>query len=469
MIPRMLNATCGGSPPTRRCLLFLLLLVACVPGFSQYRIIGYYPMWSRSALPPQAMKFVFLTHVMHAFAWPQADGSIAFGEGTVDTALIHATHRAGRKILLSFGGAAQSGAFAQVAADSALRRAFIDNVVAHLTAYEYDGADMDWEGPQNAAERANEATLIRELHEAFRAADTSWIITMAVGVTNWSGQWHDFASLRISVAWFNAMTYDFHGSWSSHAGHNAPLYVPAWEYDGSVDQGIRYLNETRGIPASQLALGLPFYGRNFLATALYAPKTEPTTDVTYSDIPAKLAHNWAYTWDPVAQVPYLIAPSGTQLTTFDDTTSLVLKCAYAKAKGLSGVMIWALGQDLVAGQQVLLDAVGRTMGGPSRTDDGDPLARSFVLYQNYPNPFNPSTTIRYSLERRRGVRLAVYDAIGQEVAMLVNGTMEAGTHEVRFDGSRSASGVYFCRMFLTPDRGGEPLASVQTVKLILLR
>ena len=418
-------------------------------------------MWSRSALPPQAVKFTYLTHVMHAFAWPQPDGSIASSETAVDTALINATHRAGRKILLSFGGASQSGAFPAVTADSVRRRLFISNVVAHLTAYGYDGADMDWEGPQNAAERANELLLLRELHAEFQEADTSWLITMAVGVTNWSGQWHDFASLRNYVSWFNAMTYDFHGSWSAHAGHNAPLYAPPTDYDGSVDEGIRYLHQTRGIPGQQLALGLPFYGREFQASALYGPKIEPTTDLTYTEIPGKLAHNWAYTWDPVAWVPYLIAPSGTRLATFDDTTSLALKCAYAKAAGLSGVMIWALGQDLVAGAQPLMDAVGKAMTGTTDVAVSGVVPARVLLEQNFPNPFNPSTTIRFNLPEQVQVRLSAYTILGQEVATLVHAPLEAGVHEVTFDGSGLAAGMYICRMI-----AGE---TVQSRKILLLR
>jgi chitinase len=441
----------------------LVLLLVLFGGESpaQNRIIGYYPMWSRSALPAQNVRFDILTHVIHAFAWPQSDGSLAFSETAVDTALIRAAHLSGRKILLSFGGAAESGAFPQVSADSTLRSAFIANVVAHLTAYEYDGADIDWEGPANATERTNEAILISQLRAAFTTAGKPWLITMAVGVTNWSGQWHDFTALRASVDWFNAMTYDFHGSWSAHAGHNAPLYQPPGDYDGSVDLGIRYLNQTRGIPGSQLALGLPFYGKEFQASALNGPKTEPTIDITYADIPGKLSHNWAYLWDSIAQVPYLLAPSGTKLDTFDDSTSLSLKCAYAKSSGLTGVMIWALGQDLFAGRQPLLEAVGTAMNRVTGIPAAQQIPNAFVLEQNFPNPFNPATTIRYHVPRLAHVRLDVYTVLGQQVATLVDALRQPGVYEVRFDASALPTGVYMCRM--------SSAEAVATVKLLLIR
>ena len=57
----------------------------------------------------------------------------------------------------------------------------------------------------------------------------------------------------------------------------------------------------------------------------------------------------------------------------------------------------------------------------------------YNLAQNYPNPFNPSTTINFSLPEASHVRLAVYNALGQEVSTLINGFMEAGIHKVNFN------------------------------------
>ncbi|HEX7574230.1 MAG TPA: T9SS type A sorting domain-containing protein, partial [Bacteroidota bacterium] len=83
------------------------------------------------------------------------------------------------------------------------------------------------------------------------------------------------------------------------------------------------------------------------------------------------------------------------------------------------------------------------------------------LSQNFPNPFNPSTTIGYGLPRGADVTLVIYNALGQEVAKLVDTHQESGYHEVRFDGTSVASGVYFYRL-----RAG---AFSQTKRLMLVR
>jgi aminopeptidase N len=69
-----------------------------------------------------------------------------------------------------------------------------------------------------------------------------------------------------------------------------------------------------------------------------------------------------------------------------------------------------------------------------------------ALHANYPNPFNPSTTIRFDLPAEVPVRLAVYDMLGREVALLADEQLSAGSHEVRFDAANLASGVYTCRL-----------------------
>jgi len=70
----------------------------------------------------------------------------------------------------------------------------------------------------------------------------------------------------------------------------------------------------------------------------------------------------------------------------------------------------------------------------------------FMLSQNYPNPFNPATTIEFSLPQPGMVTLTVYNMLGQRVATLVSGELQAGRHSHHWDATGLASGVYLYRL-----------------------
>ena len=70
----------------------------------------------------------------------------------------------------------------------------------------------------------------------------------------------------------------------------------------------------------------------------------------------------------------------------------------------------------------------------------------YLLAQNYPNPFNPSTVIDFSIPVDGLVNLTVYNSLGEEVAVLVNNILPAGSHSVNFDASKLTSGIYIVRM-----------------------
>ena len=94
-----------------------------------------------------------------------------------------------------------------------------------------------------------------------------------------------------------------------------------------------------------------------------------------------------------------------------------------------------------------LGYIGDLPGGPTAIAAVDTdVPTEIVLGQNYPNPFNPETTIEFALPHAQNVRLAIYDMLGREVAILLNGQQSAGAYRVHFDARIYTSGMYLYRL-----------------------
>ncbi len=96
-----------------------------------------------------------------------------------------------------------------------------------------------------------------------------------------------------------------------------------------------------------------------------------------------------------------------------------------------------------------LDNVSVVSGGITaigETSTSRTIPNGFVLAQNYPNPFNPSTTIAFALPVRTNVQLNIFNQLGERVASLVNGELEAGSHSIVWNASNQVSGIYFYQL-----------------------
>ncbi len=94
------------------------------------------------------------------------------------------------------------------------------------------------------------------------------------------------------------------------------------------------------------------------------------------------------------------------------------------------------------------------------------IPENMVLRQNYPNPFNPTTNISYSLSETGRVKLSIYDILGREIKVLVNGIQDAGEKRATWNGTNNSgvkvgSGIYFYRL--------EAGSKVRTMKMMLLK
>jgi photosystem II stability/assembly factor-like uncharacterized protein len=111
-----------------------------------------------------------------------------------------------------------------------------------------------------------------------------------------------------------------------------------------------------------------------------------------------------------------------------------------------------------------------TTGGVNAIEKiGNNIPSGFSLTQNRPNPFNPGTTIHFELPENSFVKLTVFDITGKEIKELINANMHAGYHEVNFDASALASGVYFYKLAASEEKLSGSVKFSEVKKMILLK
>ena len=126
---------------------------------------------------------------------------------------------------------------------------------------------------------------------------------------------------------------------------------------------------------------------------------------------------------------------------------------------LGAIVVW---QDYRSGSNFDIYEMGfNTTGLLAINKNGTTDPQKFTLSQNYPNPFNPVTVINYQLPKTSDVKLSIYDALGQEVKILVNKSQNAGNHSIEWNAGAFPSGVYFYRL--------EAGSFVSNKKMILIK
>lgn len=391
----------------RRILAFLILAALPIKSWpaSCKRLGAYYTEWSKFSYSSADIPWSKVTHLNHAFITPNTDGTLTLPAGFVEAGMVTAAHAAGSKVLVSVGGGLGSANFSTVASNAARRTTFVNAVYNFINTNNYDGADIDWEFPANATDRSNLNLLVTELRNRFNSSPApapTWLITAAIPNNSWSGQYMDFAVLRTQMDYFNVMSYDFHGPWSTHTGHNAPLDPPTGDSDGAsgnINALLDYYITTRAIPASQLNIGMAFYGyRSDSIESIHqtCPGVDcsPETDVNgiaYNAAAGLVGAGWTRTWDASASSPYLRSNATTGFISYDDPQSVQLKVNHGvNVRALGGSFMWALNHDdMGGGNQPLLDAMVAGMACAST-----PTATATVTRTNTPSMTASQTRTR---------------------------------------------------------------------------
>ena len=420
----------------------IILLVLFFSQASPRNIIGYYPQWVIDTLPVNEIELNVVTHVIHSFAWPNEDGSISSYDGMFGSGYSDIVHSQGSKFMLSLGGWGNHAGFEAISANDELRELFIYNLTSVLLTNGYDGVDLDWEFPDSEYDRENLNLLVSEIDSIFNMINPEWLISMAIPVTHWWGQWHDFEYLNNHIDFYNAMTYGTHGNWSSHAGHLSPLYPsPPGDPDGSCHSNMFYLHNTRGIPKNKINMGIPFWGINWQASNINETFTGITSDIMYYDIPELIGNGWSYFWDNDALCPYLLKNDETQIITYENSESIKFKCEYVLQEQLGGVMIWALAYDKTGNGQELLSSINQNY--LSNYDKNIlSLPESFSV-KTYPNPFNPHCKIDINIKENKFLQIIIYDIKGSQIKVLNNKFLQKGSYKFEWNASINPAGIYF--------------------------
>jgi chitinase len=234
-----------------------------------------------------------------------------------------AADRHGTKLLICFGGNGRSDGFSPMVRSAALRRRFVAELVALCDEYGFDGVDYNWEYPGYAfgtgykaqpevdADYAGLRGLLEDTHAAFEGSGRA--ITMAYYPDGRQESLFAAGGYAQWVDLMHMMAYDQSGE------HHSTL-----EFGRKVAaQGAKLL------PAPQVTLGLPFYGRD-----------SATGDwVTYEDIVQQ------YPIKPSTDSVTKKGTGGKVSLGFNGVQTIRAKVRYAIELGLGGVMIWEVGQD----------------------------------------------------------------------------------------------------------------------------
>lgn len=289
-------------------------------------LLGYYPEWVE-AMPPAKVPYQRYTHLTHAFALFNDDGTL---KPPSHAAEFCRRAKAAKVVpILAVGGAESGPAYAKADTET-----LATQIVALVQKNGYSGVDIDWEFPDTPGAPQKLVALANALRKRLPKA----LLTAAVPGSEWNGKHYDAKALLPLLDFVNIMAYDFAGPWGSEAGHNAPFSF--------CESAITYWVK-RGWPANKLLLGLPSYGRGFKASAFGEKTTGKSTHeyTGYTEILPLVAKGWKKLRDPKERVPYLVSPNSDELVSYDDPESIALKAALARKSGLAGCFFWEITQD----------------------------------------------------------------------------------------------------------------------------
>jgi hypothetical protein len=248
-----------------------------------------------------------------------------------------------------------------------------------------------------------------------------------------------------------------------------------WSQNGPV--GMQKVTATQINPANGQPTGIAFLGYNYSALpdtdlaggAAISNEIDPTRLVFLGLHQSIVDRVVGYDLNVTLGIPWVDASVVAGSTAPGDSTRVR---AIFRTQGIPGGMHtgrFRIATNDPAAPLLYVDLSLDVLVGVNEERTGTPVA--FELDQNYPNPFNPSTRITYGLPEGGTVTLRIYDILGREVRVLVDGNQGAGFYRAEWDGrnlsgNQVASGMYFYRLEVTSVTG-RTYASMK--KMILMK
>ncbi|KAK4116313.1 glycoside hydrolase family 18 protein, partial [Canariomyces notabilis] len=344
---------------------------------------------------PQELPAEEITHVLYAFADIASDGEVKSSDrysdlekhyptdswndqgnnayGCVKQLYILKKKHRHLKILLSIGGWTYSPKFAPVAATEAGRQRFCSSAVQLLQDWGFDGLDIDWEYPADAAQAQNYVRLLQtcraalDSYAAQYAPGYHFLLTIAAAAGPQNYNTMDIEAMDPLLDAWHLMAYDYAGSWDSTSGHQANLYSSSANPASTKFSTERAVSDylARGVSSRKLVLGLPLYGRSFESTAGLG---QPYNGIgqgsiqsgvwLYKDLPRPGAVEM---YDDVAMASYSFDPAKGELVSYDTPRSAIEKVRYLRAKRLGGTVFWEASGDK-QGEGSLVGTVADELG-----------------------------------------------------------------------------------------------------------
>jgi chitinase len=315
-------------------------------GPSSTWIAAYYNGVSSVSLPASEIDYAAFTHLFVFALLPTATGGIddttKMHEPAQIASVAAAARAAGKKVLVTIGGASSHDLFASAISD-ANRAAFVAAVTGYVAANGYDGVDLDME-PLGAGD----ASAYRAFVSALRSALPADALLTAATIT----EPDLFASLQSSFDRVDLMTYHFVPHTPGLVWHNAALYSggaidpttgdPLPSCDASLARFV-----SAGVDRGKLGIGIDFNGEAWTGASQLGPSAVAPTSVpvTYAQITDAAYPASAVRWDPFAQAPYVSLPAAgaaASFVSYDDAALIGAKLSYARTRGLGSVILWSL-------------------------------------------------------------------------------------------------------------------------------